>query len=87
MEIILLPRAEKELQYFSRTGEKKTIQKIKTLLISIAETPFSGIGKPEALKYEHVGKWSRRINLEHRLVYKISEDGAIAYIYSVKSHY
>ena len=87
MEIILLTRAENELKYYSKTGDKKTIKKIKELLISIQNTPYLGIGKPEPLKHEHSGKWSRRINLEHRLVYKLSEDETIIYIYSIKSHY
>jgi toxin YoeB len=87
MEIILLTRAEDELKYFSKIGDKKTIKKIKQLLISIQESPYSGIGKPEPLKHEHSGKWSRRINLEHRLVYKISDDKQVVYIYSIKSHY
>ena len=87
MEIKLLTRADNELIYFSKTGDKKTIKKIKERLISILKTPYSGIGKPEPLKHEHSGKWSRRINLEHRLVYKLSDDETIIYIYSIKSHY
>ena len=87
MEIILLTRAEDELKYFSKIGDKKTIKKIKELLISIQESPYSGIGKPEPLKHEHSGKWSRRVNREHRIVYKISENEKFIYIYSIKSHY
>jgi len=47
------------------------ITKIKELLRDIRRTPFSGIGKPEPLKYSLAGYWSRRISGEHRLVYKI----------------
>ncbi|WP_292944659.1 MULTISPECIES: Txe/YoeB family addiction module toxin [unclassified Mucilaginibacter] len=49
------------------------------------ETPFEGIGKPEALKHQLVGKWSRRINHEHRLIYSFDND--IISIYSLKGHY
>jgi len=87
MEIILLTRAENELIYFSKTVDKKTIKKIKVLLISIQKTPYSGIGKPKPLKNKHSGKWSTRINVEHRLVYKLSDDETIIYVYSIKSHY
>jgi len=46
---------------------------------------FEGIGKPEALKYDLTGAWSRRINKEHRLVYEVNEDRI--FILSVKGHY
>jgi toxin YoeB len=49
------------------------------------EDPFRGIGKPEGLKYALAGKWSRRINAEHRLVYEI--DGEVLVVYSLKGHY
>lgn len=48
------------------------LKKIKELLRSIKSTPFKGIGKPEPLKFRLKGYWSRRINQEHRMVYKIS---------------
>lgn len=47
------------------------VQKIKDLLNEIKKTPFQGIGKPEPLRYDLKGYWSRRITGEHRLVYKI----------------
>ncbi len=50
-----------------------------------AKTPFEGIGKPEALKYDYAGYWSRRITDEHRLVYKVED--AFIRIVSCKSHY
>lgn len=49
------------------------------------ETPFEGIGKPEALKHNLSGKWSRRINAEHRIVYEI--EGELIKVYSLKNHY
>jgi len=53
-------------------NDKSYVIKIKELLKSINNTPFKGLGKPEPLKYSLKGFWSRRITLEHRLVYKIS---------------
>ena len=49
-------------------------KRINNLLKEISRTPFDGIGKPEALKYKYKGFWSRRIDGEHRLIYKVNED-------------
>jgi toxin YoeB len=54
--------------------DKKMVQKINKLLKSIGSYPYDGIGKPEPLKYDFAGYWSRRITDEHRLVYKISNN-------------
>jgi toxin YoeB len=51
--------------------DKKIIERIMLLISSIKETPFAGIGKPEPLKFEFSGCWSRRINKEHRIVYRV----------------
>jgi len=55
------------------------------LLISIQQNPFEGIGKPEALKHELAGKWSRRISEEHRIVYDVIDDKIR--IFFLKGHY
>ncbi|MEJ7683517.1 MAG: Txe/YoeB family addiction module toxin [Segetibacter sp.] len=60
-------------------------KKIKELFSSMIETPFEGIGKPEALKYNLAGKWLRRINGEHRIVYVVQ--GELIKVYSLKGHY
>jgi toxin YoeB len=65
--------------------DKKIYKKIITLIKDIDRNPFLGIGKPEALKYEFSGYWSRRISDEHRLVYKVNETSII--IASCKYHY
>ncbi|AUT04062.1 Txe/YoeB family addiction module toxin [Nostoc sp. CENA543] len=65
--------------------DKKVLKKILDLIKDIQREPFSGIGKPEPLKYELQGYWSRRITDEHRLVYQIEEDLII--ILSCKYHY
>ena len=68
MEIKLLEQAKIDLEYWKKTGNKAVINKITALLKDISEHPYTGIGKPEALKYELSGKWSRRINSEHRII-------------------
>jgi len=85
MEIILLSEALKHQKYWKKSGNRKNQNKITILIKSIIETPYEGIGNPEALKYELTGKWSRRIDKEHRLVYAIIDEKL--YIYSLKGHY
>jgi toxin YoeB len=65
--------------------DRKMLKKINELIKDIQRTPFSGKGKPEPLKYDLAGYWSRRITLDHRLVYK-SENETI-YIIACKYHY
>ena len=54
--------------------DKKKVTKINELLKDIAGTPFEGLGKPEALKHKYAGFWSRRIDDEHRLIYRFNQD-------------
>jgi len=61
-----------EYTYWQKT-DMKVVKKINKLLKEITRTPFDGIGKPEPLKYDLTGYWSRRINQEHRLIYKVTE--------------
>ena len=67
------------------TEDKKMLKKINDLIKDIQRTPFEGRGKPEPLKYELSGYWSRRIDREHRLVYQVS--GSEILVYSCKYHY
>ena len=65
--------------------DKKVFERLRRLIAETARTPFTGIGKPEPLKRELSGYWSRRITDEHRLVYKVTDDQLI--ITSCKYHY
>lgn len=65
--------------------DKKMLKKINELIKAIHRTPFEGIGKPEALKENLSGWWSRRINLEDRLVYKVEHDRIV--ILQCRKHY
>ena len=67
------------------TEDRKIFKKINDLIKEICRNPFEGSGKPEPLKHELAGFWSRRINHEHRLVYKVEND--TVYIASCKYHY
>ena len=61
------------------------LKKLFVLLEELTEHPFEGTGKPELLKYDFAGYWSRRINREHRIVYEVTE--SIIFILSAKGHY
>ncbi|MEI6275261.1 MAG: Txe/YoeB family addiction module toxin [Prolixibacteraceae bacterium] len=65
--------------------DKKMATKINELIREIQRTPFEGMGKPEPLKYDLAGFWSRRIDLEHRLVYQYRDEQI--FIYSCRYHY
>jgi toxin YoeB len=65
--------------------DKKILRKINELIKDIQRTPFEGLGKPEPLKFDLSGYWSRRIDLAHRLVYQYQADELL--IYSCKFHY
>jgi len=85
MEIEFTPKALSQLDYWKQTGNETILQRIRALLESIEQSPFSGIGKPEPLKYQLSGFWSRRINDEHRLVYAIQKGRII--IVQCRFHY
>ncbi len=85
MQIIYTPKAKEHLNFWVKTGNKQILKKILQLTKVIIDSPFEGIGKPEALKHELIGYWSRRINQEHRYVYAITDDTLI--IASLKGHY
>jgi len=68
-----------------QTENRKTLQKINQLLKDIQRSPFAGVGKPEALRENLSGFWSRRIDEENRLVYAVEENAI--FIFSCRGHY
>ncbi len=82
--IVFMPKAWQDLGWWAK-NDIKVIKKIYALLENSAKTPFEGLGQPEALKADYSGYWSRRINLQHRIVYKV-EDTRIVVI-SLYGHY
>lgn len=87
MEIRYTKTALDDLSYWKKIGNKQILTKIERLLIDIAEHPFTGIGKPEPLRFELAGYWSRRINAEHRIVYRVEGDQIIVVVISMRFHY
>jgi len=85
MEIIYSEEAQKDIEYWKRSGNKAIQKKIQQLIVAIEEDPFNGVGKPEALEHNLSGLWSRRINQEHRIIYQFLDDHTK--IYSLRGHY
>ena len=87
MEVVLLKKAKQDRDYWLQTGNDKIMKRITQLLKDIELHPFTGLGKPEPLKGNLQGKWSRRITDEHRMVYSISNERIYVYVFSLKGHY
>jgi toxin YoeB len=79
------PNAETDLNYWKTSGNQKILERIYALIGSALETPQSGIGKPKRLKFEVGETYSRRINQQHRLVYRIEGERLI--ILAARFHY
>jgi toxin YoeB len=84
MDVLFHQNAWEDYRYFQK-HDQKILDKINKLIKDIEKKPFTGIGKPEALKYSLSGFWSRRINQEHRLVYSL-KDGTI-FVLQCRYHY
>jgi toxin YoeB len=84
MKVIFLSVAWEDYLYWQST-DKSILKKINALIKEVKRTPFEGGGKPAPLKYNLEGWWSRRISLEHRLVYRIEEESII--ILQCRYHY
>lgn len=83
-KIAFLTRSFDEFNQWAKE-DKKIYSKIVTIIKDLQRDPFSGLGKPEPLKHNLSGLWSRRINQKHRLVYRISDEEIV--IISCKFHY
>ncbi|MEW5819711.1 MAG: Txe/YoeB family addiction module toxin [Cyanobacteriota bacterium] len=84
MKILFTTQAWEDYLYW-QVNDKKVLKRINSIIENIRRTPFEGLGKPEALKFGLSGYWSRRINHEHRLVYKIENE--LLYIAQCRYHY
>lgn len=84
MNIELSDQAKEDIAHWNRVDPVRTA-KIQRLITSVMEAPYSGLGKPEPLKHGLSGYWSRRIDREHRLVYKV--EGDTLYIAACRYHY
>lgn len=84
MKLVFAEHAWEDYLYWQKT-DKKILNRINMLIKEIQRDPFHGIGKPEPLKHALSGYWSRRINDEHRLVYKVEDNSVL--IAQARYHY
>lgn len=84
MKLVFAENAWDDYLFWQKT-DKKITNRINLLIKDIQRNKYEGIGKPEPLKHNLSGYWSRRINSEHRIVYKITDDSV--FIVQLKYHY
>ncbi|MCB8887759.1 Txe/YoeB family addiction module toxin [Vreelandella malpeensis] len=84
MRLTFAENAWEDYLYWQKT-DKKILGRINKLIKEIQRRPFEGVGKPEPLKHGFAGYWSRRINDEHRIVYKVADDALL--IAQLRYHY
>jgi toxin YoeB len=84
MNVTFTPTALDDLRYWLKNDKRQT-ERILALLEEIRRTPFDGTGKPEPLRFQLAGCWSRRIDREHRLVYQVEETEIV--VISCRYHY
>jgi toxin YoeB len=87
MELRFAPKAQEDRDFWKKSDNKTIMKRISVLLTDIKEHPYTGIGKPEKLRHELSGKWSRRINNEHRIIYSVNENDNIIDILALLYHY
>lgn len=84
MKLVFSPQAWDDYLYWQKT-DKKLLQRINALIKETCRNPYQGTGKPEPLKHALSGYWSRRIDGEHRFVYKVGEDAL--FVVQLRLHY
>jgi len=82
--VVFADDAWEDYLYWQR-NDPKVLKRINALIKDIQRSPYEGIGKPEPLKYNFSGYWSRRINDEHRIVYQVNQDSLL--IAQLRYHY
>lgn len=84
MRLVFSEHAWEDYLYWQRT-DRKVLKRINLLIQEVQRSPFEGTGKPEPLKHALSGYWSRRINNEHRMVYKVERDAL--FLAQLRYHY
>ena len=85
--LTLSEQAQADYVFFVKAGQVNVVKKIVALLKELEEHPYTGTGKPEPLKFNLSGCWSRRINSEHRIVYRVSEQRVEVLVLAMRYHY
>jgi len=83
----ITPDAKNDLKEHFKSGNKGIIKKIEKILLELSETPYEGEGRPEQLKHDFSGYWSRRLNQKDRMVYRVEETVVTVFVVSAMGHY
>ena len=86
-KLVYTKKAREHRFFWHKSGNKSIQDKLQKLIDSLEENPYKGVGKPEKLKHEYQGFWSRRIDRGHRIIYEIVEEEKTIYIHRLKGHY
>ena len=86
-KVALTNTAMKHLAEWKKSGQKSSLKKIEEIFLELSQTPFTGVGSPEPLKYQLNEFWSRRIDRKNRIVYQVQEDIVLVVVISAKGHY
>jgi len=85
--VTISDRAKKDLLFLFKCGDKALIRRIERILEELGENPYFGVRKPEPLRHDLAGLWSRRIDKKHRIVYQVIEEVITVYVVAAKGHY
>jgi toxin YoeB len=86
-KIALSDQAKLHLSEWKKSGQKIVLKKIERIFIELSNTPFSGIGSPEPLKYQLTECWSRQIDKKNRIIYQVKEEVVTVFVITAKGHY
>ena len=85
--VVISEEAKDDLMYWKKIGDTSILRKIDRIFQELAFHPSIGTGKPEALKGDMSGCWSRRLNKQHRIVYEITESIVTVFVISARGYY
>lgn len=86
-KIALTDRAQTHLSEWKKSGQLIALKKIERILLELSDTPFTGIGSPEPLKYNLSEYWSRQIDKKNRIIYQVLEQEITVIVITAKGHY
>lgn len=86
-KIALSDRSKSHLAEWKMSGQLIALRKIERIFTELSDTPYSGIGSPEPLKYNLAEFWSRQIDRKNRIIYQVNEEVVTVFIISAKGHY
>lgn len=86
-KVVLIEQAKDDILAHRKSGDKAINKRIDRIMCELSEHPETGTGRPERLRFQMSGYWSRRLSLEHRLIYCIKEDVVEVIVVSAHGHY